>query len=65
MEYYDHYVALCKERLKLDGKSFKDPFDKNHGQFMYGQLIERLEKLRKKILEERSIAESSEPKTSS
>ncbi|XP_068235110.1 ubiquitin-conjugating enzyme E2 Z-like [Palaemon carinicauda] len=50
LEYYDHYVDICKTNVHKDGAVMEDPISKEvRGKFQYGTMLEQLEKLKETI----------------
>jgi len=48
-DFYDYYVEICTENLNKDGQQMTDPFGDRRGSFEYGNLIQRLKKLKNRF----------------
>lgn len=50
LEYYDHYLDICKSNLHQDGAVMEDPISREvRGKFQYGAMLKQLEKLKESI----------------
>lgn len=56
-EFYDYYVSVAKEKSTLNGKPMQDPFGDKRGNFDYGSILRRLEKIKENLDEKQRVTQ--------
>jgi ubiquitin-conjugating enzyme E2 Z len=49
VDYYEHYVRVCKKNMTRDGQAMRDPFGETRGKFDYKTLLRRVEAIHTRL----------------